>query len=708
MNLDAYQPCPCDSGEKVKFCCCKDILPDLEKVNRLLSNNQAAAAAEHIQRLVQSKGPRPALLVLRGSIAMQTGDFATLRSCGEQLLSQRNDDPVGWVYLGLAELENGIDGLREATHKIQRALEGPFERPGPIVHGCFRSLARSLAEGGHYLAAFAHYLRTNALSGGRDQETMQEFQMLMQQRNIPLLFKGRHPLPERPDDAPWGAEFDEAIAPAARGAWLAAAERLTTLAEKYPQVPEIWQSLGVLRERVVDYAGAAQAWRKYVAVGNPPLDDAVEAEALAQLFDQWYGDDHVANVAYMFDIQDLDVVQERMLSDRRLVRRPVETTEADEPPPRSSFYIFDKAPSTLDTTSPMVDRTCEQVGVALLYGKQTDRPAQIHMVASRDGRSELALEIIRSLTDGPPTCVETVISEVPSTEAFISRQWRMPSDVTQESFQGVLNDLLHRQIFEKWPQTPLRALDGKTPTEAARDPQYRHRVLAAILNLQHSPANRLGDDEFNRLRQQLDLPTLDPIELQDSRALLELPMVRLGRLVADKLSTSLLDQATMQAMTCGHVAVFALGGELLKRPDARTPRETLHGVMAELSSHPAERLQHLVIASKEAELAGRSPARWLLAQLPLLLQIGASRALESTIARLHNKHIDEPGVYERLSTFIMALQNMAAEAEARSGAAPAARPEAAATPNSLWVPGAAPAEAAAAPAKSGLWLPGST
>ena len=34
MTLDAYSFCLCGSGKKFKFCCCKDLLHELEKVER--------------------------------------------------------------------------------------------------------------------------------------------------------------------------------------------------------------------------------------------------------------------------------------------------------------------------------------------------------------------------------------------------------------------------------------------------------------------------------------------------------------------------------------------------------------------------------------------------------------------------------------------------------------------------------------------------
>ena len=50
MPIDAYSPCPCGSGKKIKFCC-KDLLGDLQKIERMLEGEQYMACLAHIERL---------------------------------------------------------------------------------------------------------------------------------------------------------------------------------------------------------------------------------------------------------------------------------------------------------------------------------------------------------------------------------------------------------------------------------------------------------------------------------------------------------------------------------------------------------------------------------------------------------------------------------------------------------------------------------
>ena len=34
MPIDKYQPCPCGSGKKIKFCCSADIVAELDEAHR--------------------------------------------------------------------------------------------------------------------------------------------------------------------------------------------------------------------------------------------------------------------------------------------------------------------------------------------------------------------------------------------------------------------------------------------------------------------------------------------------------------------------------------------------------------------------------------------------------------------------------------------------------------------------------------------------
>ena len=72
--------CFCGTGKKIKFCC-KDLLPDLEKIVKALNGKQYAAAGEAIDRALARHPNRASLWALKLDLLRRLDRLA--------------DDPVG-------------------------------------------------------------------------------------------------------------------------------------------------------------------------------------------------------------------------------------------------------------------------------------------------------------------------------------------------------------------------------------------------------------------------------------------------------------------------------------------------------------------------------------------------------------------------------------------------------------------------------------
>ncbi len=62
-----------------------------------------------------------------------------------------------------------------------------------------------------------------------------------------------------------------------------AAEAWSKQSAQAADSPQFWRNLATIRSFLGNYAGAIEALQKYAAL-NVPADDAIDAEALAQLF----------------------------------------------------------------------------------------------------------------------------------------------------------------------------------------------------------------------------------------------------------------------------------------------------------------------------------------------------------------------------------------------------------------------------------------
>src|SRR5205085_9940686 len=130
---------------------------------------------------------------------------------------------------------------------------------------------------------------------------------------------------------------------------------------------------------------------------------------------------------------------------------------------------------------------------------------------------------------------------------------------------------------------------------------------------------------------------------------------------------------------------------------------------------------YLAKAQEIAKAKGRSPARYLLTELPYRLQRGEEQESRRIINLLTTKHAREPGVQESLLNLLAQLGLVRVDpATGRpiimvpSGAAPGAAgagaplgPNAAPEPQSaLWTPDQMVPAPAAGETKSKLWVPG--
>ena len=63
MPIDAYSPCPCGTGKKIKFCCSADIVEDLGKILRMMEGDQRKAALDAVDKLLAKRPNRPSKAV---------------------------------------------------------------------------------------------------------------------------------------------------------------------------------------------------------------------------------------------------------------------------------------------------------------------------------------------------------------------------------------------------------------------------------------------------------------------------------------------------------------------------------------------------------------------------------------------------------------------------------------------------------------------
>ena len=122
MTLDQYQLCPCGSGKKIKFCCAREFVHDLDRIQRMVQGDQRLAALEKTDALLAKYPDRPSLLMTKAEIEMQLDEPAKAKDTVDRLQQVDPKNPSGFAMRSLLAIV--MEGnLNAAINFMQDAFE---------------------------------------------------------------------------------------------------------------------------------------------------------------------------------------------------------------------------------------------------------------------------------------------------------------------------------------------------------------------------------------------------------------------------------------------------------------------------------------------------------------------------------------------------------------------------------------------------------
>jgi len=174
--------------------------------------------------------------------------------------------------------------------------------------------------------------------------------------------------------------------------------------------------------------------RRFAGLDATEKLQAVEAEAIAQLFDDKPLTAAVAVERVTFELNETEKVTELALSSSRMSSSGNIDSDpfGEGPAPRHAFVVLDR-----DRVSSADDLTLENVpsviSELLVYGKQTDRPARFECITARDGRYEELKKLIDEnfgeFVEGEPKT--TPMGESNAMSELLEWRWHLPEGVTR-------------------------------------------------------------------------------------------------------------------------------------------------------------------------------------------------------------------------------------------------------------------------------------
>ncbi|MGC3965962.1 MAG: hypothetical protein QM775_00905 [Pirellulales bacterium] len=401
---------------------------------------------------------------------------------------------------------------------------------------------------------------------------------------------------------------------ARRGLWWRAADKFKSLIPKADAAPELWRNLSVVRAWLGDNAGSITALRKLAAM-DIPWDDAVEAEALAQIYDGGADTDVVDELRATVDVKNPEAANEVFSSHKQFTAFRWESLGidfGDQPPPRSAYFLLDRPlPATgVGIARQDVPRILARI---LVFGRQTDREARLEVFCRSTERHQVKQTLATVM---PPDALGAwpespeKVGDVPVAEASLSWSWRLPDDTPPAHIRQMLDDQRRDAVLNIWTQTHQQRFGGKTPAEATSDSQYRVPLAGSVLLIELSFSQASTTSVFDELRTQLGI---QPPAVPDMATAgpLGVPYTRLHRLDAPKLSDDDLVMSFQRALqVVARQAVRKLGLEVVGRASLKGKIDMagVYGHLADLEEASDDAIRYIDLARKAAEEQKQSTA----------------------------------------------------------------------------------------------------
>ena len=715
MPFDPYALCPGGRDKKIRFCC-PNMLKEIEQVDRLLNSEQTGSCLAYIESLEKNHPNCACLTVAKLSIYRSEDRWDDALPVAERFLADEPENPVAATEYAFALVLTGNPKRAIST------LVDAFERSkADAVHSTL--LRGALQVGTHLLLgglavpaiAIGNVLKEIPITAEAANKLLYN---ATAETDIPLMLRDWAFDFNCPDNFPGKAAFDEAAVLVRLMRWKQALVLLEPLTQHTENWSGIWRNIATLHFWLLDMEKGCEALKTYAALQNISTEDAADAETVRLMFLPDPFGDQTEELLVEYTVTDVEKTLETLLS--HPLFRSVNVPDVPfSPPPRTCFQILDRP--FVDSKAPLtLENVPLQRGVAILFGKETDRDARI-VVQGLPAYEQTPLEtLFQDVAGNLVQLPGKILDRNPISKTQILTECRLSlpqerKDVVPETLEKIITDYYGKFLIETWLARPLGLLDNKTPVEAATESKYAVSLLAIIQIIEEQIPEEVRDGVVQTLRSRLGLPaqgTITVAESSDEDPLMVLdayPVWRWHRFDVNKLSTDILAGGLQIVLGMREMrAVIRFAEELLTRPmDSMPFPNRVMAFEALITTSQAkgkytDALLWVERAKNESETQGIPDAAWCLHEILLWLMLGDTRASHSVIQYVITKYRNDATVMGALQELFVRIGMLNPD-----GTPSAALSQAQAGPQAeeqkLWTPnGNLPAGSAAA---SKLWIP---
>lgn len=725
MSVDTYAICPCGSGKKIKFCKCKDSVGELDRVLKMVEGGQVVPALDRLSSVLKEHPDAAWALAIRGRLLLDLREYESLSENADRFIRLQPSNPLALTQRAAARLFRGE--VDQAVDSLLEALTESGKDVDSFVLDVASVLAYSLAQSGAFLTARAYASLALTAQGYEEGQTSVEvLRQLNSSSSVSQLIKSIPELIERPSDVDWGERYDEAVGLLRSNKVVLAQTKLEALQRSAPAEPAVLSGLLSCAIWRGEVEAQSDCLRKLSQCETLEMEQRFRFGAMAAVVPPSTPELAVQVTELRADVDDPEQAEMAMAADSRFVALPGEMLPQLKPsedavPPRAGFQLIDRDPPDTDQLPP-VDEMPEAIAMVLLYGKQTDQAAQIHVLDVRSGdvqavRDRLT-ETIENLqvTEEPGDTLPLVVACNPQVAMIRFKGQRSEAEALQ-------TELVRRRMPSNIASLPLPLLGNRSLAETAGDDTTKFERTVLLRAIEHYDVIvSKGDSILAELYQLAQVEPRPPIELTvegvETVANEDLNRVDPGKLDADSL-IYLLQRAQQVSAT---PAIRRFANALIDtdlNQEQKPARLLAYMALVNSATQVSEALAALEKAKEFAEANEVPISRLLLTEANLRLQAGDADGFQRAVETLTNRYGNDPEAMAQLQQMLMMYGLIRPDGSPRSaargpaeasplGGAPA--PAAAPANPGLWTPeGTAPPPGQTPPAKEGgskLWVPG--
>jgi len=574
MPFDVYQSCPCGSGKKLKFCC-QAVAADMERVSKYRENEQDRLALQVLDGLEKSHADNPWVIVSKAGLLLRDSQPLQAKQMLERLLDGQPDHTLAIaLYATAAFAAEGYQASRRAIHRALQLSSAAFPS---VVGGLAMGIADEMFNQRRYLAARQYLVLAMRVFPDSARQTV--FQQLLEfdgDANISYPLRSAYHLAPYSGSDETKRQVQQARGLAGIGCWGPAARVFADVADKDAQNDQLWRNIGLCRAWDGDNTGAAQALRKAAEL-SADFQAGVEYETLAQLLDESITTDRVDTIIVDHEVKSASRLLSLLDDEPRAVRLEV-APEQGVPSAAGQFELIDRpADEAGDPKTASLESIPTVLGRVVVFDaiENDDQSSHAYLVGFEGPSLDEARKLLESVAGDEVERVKPddenepnmPIDSVPTEMYRLLWRAHFSDDVSAVRRATLIREHWQKAVHNTWLKSPLSALGGMTPEQAAEDASLKRQLTAAVYALDSYCEQHRHGLEVAELWEPLKLKAPEPIDVESDAALHSFSALQLHRLPVEQLSDDRLSYILKRALLQRHrVFLYRVLVEAMKRP----------------------------------------------------------------------------------------------------------------------------------------------